>query len=124
MKQTSLIEGSGGGEDVLDRVFPALANPTRRRLLQLLLNGPHSVNSLAQHFDMARPSVSEHLKVLLDSGMVTERKMGRERHYSLSPVPMREIADWLHPYEVYWRERLQLLRATLEAEEDDEVRDT
>lgn len=105
-------------DSLLDAVFPALANPTRRRLLQLLLEGPQSVKSLAEHFDMARPSVSEHLKVLLVSGMVKERKVGRERHYSLDEGPMREISDWLHPYEAYWRDRLRTLRMVVEEDEE------
>jgi DNA-binding transcriptional ArsR family regulator len=104
-------------ETFLDVMFPALASPIRRRLLQLLLDGPKSVNSLAEHFDRARPSVSEHLKVLLTAGMVTERRVGRERHYSLSPMPIREMADWMRPYEAYWRERTQLMRAALDEEE-------
>ncbi len=90
--------GSSGDSSLLDAVFPALANPTRRRLLQLLLQGPHSVKSLTSHFDMTRPSLSEHLKVLLDSGMVTERKLGRERHYSLEQAPLQELDNWLHRY--------------------------
>ncbi|MBP2702967.1 winged helix-turn-helix transcriptional regulator [Microbispora sp. RL4-1S] len=106
-----------GVPTLLDDVFPALANPVRRRILQLLLQGPRSVNSLAAHFDMARPSVSEHLKVLRDSGLVTEQKIGRERHYSLCQAPMLEISNWLHPYEVYWRDRLRLLRDTVMEEE-------
>ncbi|MEO3867879.1 metalloregulator ArsR/SmtB family transcription factor [Nonomuraea sp. B12E4] len=103
---------------LLDDVFPALANPVRRRILQLLLQGPRSVNTLAAHFDMARPSVSEHLKVLRDSGLVTERKVGRERHYSLCQAPLREISNWLHPYETYWRERLRLLHDTVMEEDE------
>ena len=103
----------------LDAVFPALANPTRRELLRLLLDGPQSVQALAAHFDMARPSVSEHLKVLRVAGLVSENKIGRERHYYLEPEPIHEMRDWLAPYERFWKGRLSLLRATLdEAEEN------
>jgi DNA-binding transcriptional ArsR family regulator len=119
MPRTERGTTSARDESQLDAIFPALANPTRRRLLQLLLDGPHSVKSLAEHFNMSRPSVSEHLKVLLVSGMVTERKVGRERHYSLDQAPMQEISDWLHPYDAYWKERIQLLRATVEEDNDD-----
>ncbi|MDA0643826.1 ArsR/SmtB family transcription factor [Nonomuraea ferruginea] len=110
-----------GVPTLLDDVFPALANPVRRRILQLLLAGPHSVNNLAAHFDMARPSVSEHLKVLRDAGLVTERRVGRERHYSLCRAPLEEISNWLHPYEVYWQDRLRLLRDTVVEEEADQA---
>ncbi|MFL6052631.1 MAG: ArsR/SmtB family transcription factor [Actinoallomurus sp.] len=99
-----------------DDVFAALANPARRELLRLLLDGPRTVNDLASHFDMRRPSVSEHLKVLRDAGLVSERKSGRERHYRLEAGPLMELQDWLHPYERFWRDRLKALRHVLDEE--------
>jgi DNA-binding transcriptional ArsR family regulator len=80
-------------------VFAALASPVRRSLLGLLLDGPLPVNELAGHFDMRRPSVSEHLRVLRDAGLVVERKVGRQRLYQLDAEPLREVSDWLGPYE-------------------------
>src|SRR5687767_11088382 len=108
MAQQTKHETAGADEALLDAIFPALSSPVRRRLLQLLLDGPQPVKVLAEHFEMARPSVSEHLKVLLTAGMVTEKRIGRERHYALNPLPMREMAGWLRPYEAYWRERTTL----------------
>jgi len=95
-------------------VFAALANPTRRALLHQLLHGPRPVRELAARFDMRRPSVSEHLKVLKDAGLVVERRHGRERLYQLRAEPLREVADWLTPYERFWRERLTALRDLLD----------
>ncbi|MCO1582292.1 MULTISPECIES: ArsR/SmtB family transcription factor [unclassified Crossiella] len=100
-------------------VFAALANPTRRELLGLLLTGPRPVQSLAEHFDMSRPSVSEHLRVLKDAGLVAEARRGRERHYQLEPEPLQELRDWLTPYERFWRERLSALSDLLDEEEDE-----
>ncbi|MEU8203852.1 metalloregulator ArsR/SmtB family transcription factor [Streptosporangium sp. NPDC049046] len=101
-------------------VFAAVANPTRRRLLGLLLDGgPQPVQELASHFDMRRPSLSEHLKVLKDAGLVVERRAGRQRLYSLNSEPLREMSEWLTPYERFWRERLSSLRDLLDAEDDD-----
>jgi DNA-binding transcriptional ArsR family regulator len=101
--------------DVLtDDVFAALANPVRRELLRLLLDGPRTVNDLASHFDMRRPSVSEHLRVLREARLVSEQRAGRERHYRLEAGPLIELQDWLHPYERFWRARLKSLRETLE----------
>jgi DNA-binding transcriptional ArsR family regulator len=101
--------------DVLaDDVFAALASPARRELLRLLLGGLRTVNDLASHFDMRRPSVSEHLKVLRDAGLVSERKVGRERHYQLEAQPLMDLQEWLHPYERFWREHLKSLRDVLE----------
>lgn len=96
-------------------VFAALASPTRRELLRLLRErGEQPVAQLAEHFDMRRPSLSEHLKVLKDAGLVTEQPVGRQRLYSLRPEPLREIADWLDPYERFWRARLADLRDVLD----------
>ncbi|MBV9383969.1 MAG: helix-turn-helix transcriptional regulator [Streptosporangiaceae bacterium] len=99
-----------------DDVFAALASPVRRDLLRLLLGGTRTVNELAAHFDMSRPSVSEHLRVLRDARLVSERKAGRERHYSLEPRPLLELRDWLNPYEKFWRQRMRALRDALEEE--------
>lgn len=93
-------------DSTTDHVFGALANPTRRDVLDLLLHGPRTVADIAARFDMARPSVSEHLKVLRDSGLVTETRHGRHRYYSVNPGPLRELRDWLSPYERFWRDRL------------------
>jgi DNA-binding transcriptional ArsR family regulator len=99
--------------DETDVVFGALANRTRRELLSLLLSGPSTVQQLASHFDMARPSVSEHLKVLRSAGLVAENKIGRERHYFLEPEPMNTVRDWLGPYEEFLRSKLSRLQGVL-----------
>ncbi|MFC4144684.1 ArsR/SmtB family transcription factor [Micromonospora mangrovi] len=101
-------------------VFAALASPTRRELLRLLRErGGQPVAQLAAHFDMRRPSLSEHLKVLKDAGLVTEEPIGRQRLYSLRPEPLREVADWLGPYERFWRARLADLRDVLDGLPDE-----
>ncbi|WP_199853073.1 MULTISPECIES: helix-turn-helix transcriptional regulator [unclassified Plantactinospora] len=97
-------------------VFTAVANPTRRQLLGLLLDrGERPVQELAEHFDMRRPSLSEHLRVLRDAGLVVERRSGRQRLYSLRPEPLRDVAEWLTPYERFWRQKLTGLRDLLDA---------
>mgnify|MGYP002623530301 CR=1 FL=1 len=103
-----------GTTDATDDVFAALANRHRRRLLDLLLDEPQSVNALAARFDMRRPSVSEHLKVLKDAGLVSEERRGRERIYRVDPERLRPVADWLSPYEAYWRGTLRSLRDHLD----------
>lgn len=97
-----------------DDVFMALANPSRRRLLDLLRTGPQPVKELAARFDMQRPSVSEHLKVLRDAGLVSEERRGRERVYRVDAARLQHVADWLQPYEVFWRDRLRSLRRHLD----------
>jgi DNA-binding transcriptional ArsR family regulator len=95
-------------------MFGALASPARREVLRLLLDGPRTVKDLASHFDMRRPSVSEHLRVLREAGLVSERRAGRERHYQLEAEPLMDLREWLSPYERFWRERLKALRGVLE----------
>lgn len=101
-----------------DRVFGALANPTRRDVLDLLLRGPRTVVDIAAHFEMARPSVSEHLKVLRDCGLVTETKRGRFRYYTVDPEPLHELRQWLTPYERFWRDRLRAMGEVLDDLDD------
>ncbi|KXZ61965.1 DNA-binding transcriptional ArsR family regulator [Microbacterium laevaniformans] len=104
----------------VDRVLAALANPTRREVLDLLLDGPRSASDIAAQFDMARPSVSEHLRELRESGLVTETRDGRYRRYSLNADPLTELHDWLTPYERFWRGRLTGLGAVLDAMPDED----
>jgi DNA-binding transcriptional ArsR family regulator len=99
-------------------VFSALASPVRRSLLDLLADGPQTVQELAAHFDMQRPSVSEHLRILKDTGLVHEHRAGRHRVYGLDATPLRVMADWLHPYEKFWRTRLRVLADVLDDEDE------
>ncbi|MFK0250633.1 metalloregulator ArsR/SmtB family transcription factor [Amycolatopsis azurea] len=102
---------------VNDDVFAALANPARREVLGILLDGPRAAGEIADSFDMRRPSLSEHLRVLREAGLVREERQGRNRVYSLEAGPLREVADWLTPYERYWRGKLANLRDLLDEEE-------
>lgn len=101
---------------VPDDVFGALANPVRRKLLELLRDGPQAVNELVGQFDLGRPAISEHLQVLRQSGLVREEPRGRQRFYHLEPTPLAEVDDWLHPFEHYWRGNLRALRDLLDQE--------
>lgn len=108
-----------GKSSSTDLVFAALANPTRRDVLDLLLDGARPVHEIAERFDMTRPSVSEHLKVLRDAGLVTEERRGRQRVYAVSPDPLTDLRDWLAPYERFWRTKLADLRTYLDATDPD-----
>ena len=104
------------------RVFAALANGTRREVLRLLREeGPLPAGAIANRFDMARPSLSEHLKVLRDAGLVSEERAGRQRIYRLEAAPLADVQDWLHPYERFWRKKLSVLSAVLDAMPDDDA---
>ena len=96
-------------------LFAALANPVRREVLRVLRDeGPQPVAALAARFDLARPSFSEHLKVLRDAGLTSETRSGRQRVYRLEPGPLREVRDWLAPFESFWSHRLAALGDVLD----------
>ena len=99
-------------------VFGALASPVRREILSALRSGPQPVRALAARFDMRRPSVSEHLRVLREAGLVSEQRDGRLRYYSLEAGPLEQVSDWLSPYERFWRAKLRDLRELLDTDHD------
>ena len=101
-----------------DAVFLALANPVRRRLLELLADGPRTAGDLAAQFELSRPAVAEHLQVLRRARLVRDEAVGRQRNYHLSTEPLAQVSEWLHPFERFWRERL---RTFAEVMEDDET---
>jgi DNA-binding transcriptional ArsR family regulator len=94
-------------------VFGAISHPARRRMLDLLAESDSSVNALASHFEMSRPAVSQHLRVLLDSGLVTEQRHGRERRYHFVPERLALVREWLAQYERFWDDRLLRLQKHL-----------
>ena len=94
-------------------VFAAISHPARRRMLDLLIETARSVNALAEHFQMSRPAVSQHLRVLLDAGLVTEQRHGRERRYRLVPAQLRPVRDWMAYHERFWDEHLERLEKHL-----------
>jgi DNA-binding transcriptional ArsR family regulator len=89
----------------------AIAEPTRRRLLELVRDREVPAGELAAKFDVSRPAVSRHLRVLRQAGLVHERRQGRLRLYRADPAPLAELRDWL---ERYWDERLDGLRTLAE----------
>ena len=79
-------------------VYRAIADPTRRAILDRLRAGPAAVNALADDFSQSRPAVSKHLKVLRDARLVSEQRVGRERVYRLEPAPLQKVAGWIDPH--------------------------
>lgn len=91
-------------------VFAAISHAARRQMLDLLASADHSVSAVADHFEMSRPAVSQHLRVLLDAGLVTEARHGRERRYHFVPERLAPVREWIALYERFWDDRLALLR--------------
>jgi DNA-binding transcriptional ArsR family regulator len=91
----------------------ALADPTRRRIVELLAEGDRNAGELAAEFDVSRPAVSRHLRVLRERGLVQARELGTQRLYSLSPEPLAELDAWLTRYRSFWSKRLDALDTQL-----------
>jgi DNA-binding transcriptional ArsR family regulator len=98
--------------------FEVLAEPHRRRILDLLRLRDRSVGELVGELPLAQPSVSKHLKVLKESGLVSVHPDAQRRVYRLRPEPLREIDAWLTPYRAVWAERLDALEDHLDTMED------
>ena len=97
----------------LSRVFQALADPTRRAVLQRLGGGPAPMTELARPFKMALPSFSQHLRMLEGCGLVRSRKSGRVRTYELAPEPLQAAEHWISAQRVIWERRLDQLDTLL-----------
>lgn len=90
-------------------VFTAISHPARREILDLLIANEFAVKAIAEHFEISRPAVSQHLRVLTDAGLVTEQRHGRERRYRLVPESLEPIREWISQYEQFWDDRLRQL---------------
>jgi DNA-binding transcriptional ArsR family regulator len=98
---------------IVDGIFRALSDPTRRQVLERLSARPASVSELAAPYDMALPSFLQHLKVLEKSGLVRSRKAGRVRTYSIEPQQLKLAEDWLERQRSMWERRLDRLDSYL-----------
>jgi DNA-binding transcriptional ArsR family regulator len=87
----------------------ALAEPTRRRIVELLAEQERSAGEIASHFRTSRPGISRHLRVLRERGLVRAREEGQRRLYSLDPKPLQELDEWLQRYRSFWDNRLDAL---------------
>lgn len=98
-------------------VYSAVADPTRRELIRMLSEADElPLKDLTAPFPMGRTAISKHLAVLKEAGLVSERKVGRETRYRLTPEPLQEIQDWVSYYERFWDVRLARLKSLLEDE--------
>ena len=102
-----------------NQIFRALADPSRRRILDRLFLGDAGVNEIAGDFATSRPAISSHLRVLREATLVVERREGRRRIYSLNPQPMARADAWLTKYRAFWAARVQALKLFVESEEEE-----
>jgi DNA-binding transcriptional ArsR family regulator len=96
--------------------FNALADPTRRAVLDLLRKGGQPAGQIAQAFPISRPAISKHLRLLRRAHLVNEHREGRNRFYHLNPEPLRAVDTWLEQYRTFWSTSLANLKAFVETE--------
>jgi DNA-binding transcriptional ArsR family regulator len=94
--------------------YAAVAEPSRREILDLLRGGERTAGDLGAHLQLRQPGVSKHLKVLREAGLVAVRPDGKRRWYGLRAGPLAEVAGWLEPYRRHWSQRLDALEQHLE----------
>ena len=99
-----------------DAAFNAVADPTRRAVLDLLRAGSRPAGEIARSFTVSRPAISKHLAILRRAHLVEERREGRHRLYRLNPEPLRAVDSWLEQYRGFWTASLNNLKAFVEAE--------
>jgi DNA-binding transcriptional ArsR family regulator len=108
----------GAGRDV---AFNALADPTRRAMLDLLRAGTKPAGEIARAFPVSRPAISKHLRVLRRAHLVEERREGRHRFYQLNPEPLKAVDSWLDHYRQFWTANLESLKSFVESEYQKEL---
>lgn len=94
-------------------VFQAIADPTRRAILFLVATQSMTAGAIASNFDTARPTVSKHLQILSECGLLKSEQLGREIHYHFNPNKMKEIADFIEPFRKMWDDRFNKLEAVM-----------
>ena len=99
-----------------EAAFQALADPTRRAVLDLLRRGSQPAGQIANAFPVSRPAISKHLRLLRRAHLVREQREGRNRVYRLNPEPLKAIDSWLDQYRVFWQANLSNLKTFVEAE--------
>ncbi|HTD42462.1 MAG TPA: metalloregulator ArsR/SmtB family transcription factor [Mucilaginibacter sp.] len=90
-------------------VFQAIADPTRREIINLIAFNPLNLNSIAENFDVSRPAISQHIKILTECGLIVIKKQGRERYCEAKLQQMNEVSDWIEQYRKLWDTRFDAL---------------
>jgi DNA-binding transcriptional ArsR family regulator len=106
-------------ELVAAQTFTVLAEPTRRRILDLLLEQPRSVGELVERLQLSQPGTSKHLRVLREAGLVRVRRDAQRRFYEIKPAPLKEMDAWLQPYRQLWVGRIDALERHLDQMPDE-----
>jgi DNA-binding transcriptional ArsR family regulator len=95
-------------------VFQAIADPTRRDIINLIAFKPMNLNAIADNFDVSRPAISQHIKILAECGLIAIKKQGRERYCEPQLKQLNEVAQWVERYRKVWEEKFNVLDNLLE----------
>jgi DNA-binding transcriptional ArsR family regulator len=98
-------------------VFPAIADPTRRKIVDMLRGGEMRAGEIAVRFEVSRPAIAKHVRILKQAGLLKERREATARIYRLEPAGLAEIDNWIAPYRLFWAARLTNLKTVIETEE-------
>jgi len=101
-------------------VFQAIADPTRREIIHLLAQRPLHLNAVAENFNISRPAISKHIKILTQCGLVAIKQQGRERYCYAVLQKLQEVAEWTAQYRAFWTEKLDALDAYLKRSSPDQ----
>ncbi len=98
-------------------VFQAIADPTRRAIINMIAHQPLNLNTVAEQFDVSRPAISKHIKILTQCGLITIEQRGRERYCEAKLQQLNEVSQWIEQYRVFWTKKLDALENFLALEE-------
>jgi DNA-binding transcriptional ArsR family regulator len=90
-------------------VFQAIADPTRREIIGLLANNPMNLTSVTENFSMSQPAISKHMKILIECGLISVEKQGRERYCEVKLDSLNEVEEWIAPFRKMWEQRFDQL---------------
>ncbi|HFB54887.1 MAG TPA: ArsR family transcriptional regulator [Hellea balneolensis] len=100
-------------------VFRALADPTRRAIITMLADEPMNINQISNQFEISRPAIAKHLKILEKGNIIRVQKTGRDRINTLQPQALKSVADWLAHYSRFWDTKLSTLKHAVEHAKED-----
>ncbi len=102
-------------------VFQAISDPTRREIIDLLSSRPLNLNTVARHFNVSRPAISKHIKILIECGLINVRQDGRERYCRTDLQKLKEVDRWLDRYRKFWNHKLDVLGDFLEDQNEEDI---
>ena len=105
-------------------VFQAIADPTRREIISMIAHETLNLNAVADKFDISRPAISKHIKILTECGLIVIKKQGRERHCEPNFKKLNEVSEWVEQYRKFWTQKLDALENYLEALQSENTKTT